>query len=88
MKKKQGQQQLSIDVEYYKWTVSTGSMWAVLYRGQPFQIRREHALRTEHKYITTTSTQRGTAERLARKLNALFDTSEFIVTEVTAKTTH
>ena len=88
MKKKQGQQQLSVQVEYYKWTVSTAAMWAVFYRGHPFQIRREHGLRTEHKYLSTTSTQRGTAERLARKLNAMFNSTEFIVTEVTAKTTH
>lgn len=88
MKKKQGQQQLSIQIEYYKWTVSTAPMWSVLYRGQPFQIRREHGLRTEHRYLSTTSTQRGTAERLARKLNTMFNSTDFSVAEVAAKTTH
>lgn len=87
MKKKQGQQQLQIEIDYHKWSVSTSTLWAVQYQGQCIQIRREHTLKTEHKYPGTTSTQRGTALRLARKLNKMFNCSDFTIAEVTPKTT-
>ena len=86
MKKKQGQEQHRIQVDYVNWIVSTGTVWTVLCQGQPMHIRKEHSLRTETKYLPTQFSQRGSAQRLANKLNAMFDTQDFTAAEVTAKT--
>ena len=86
MKSKQGQQQHRVLVDYTDWTASTGTMWCVLCQGEPVHIRKQHTLKTETKYLPSTYSQRGSAERFARKLNELFDTTDFTVAEVTAKT--
>lgn len=88
MKKPQGQEQARAYSNHYNWVVSTGTLYTVLYKGQPIQLRKDHALCEIHKYISTTSTQRGTAERLARKLNAMFNCTDFKAQEVTVKTPH
>ncbi len=69
MKKKQAQERLRTRVENYEWVVSTATAWAVTYQGELVQIRKDHVLRDEHKYLPATSTQRGTAQRLATRLN-------------------
>lgn len=58
-------------------TVSTGQAWAVFYQGQCIQIRKSHRYKDFKKYLPTSSTQSGTAKRMARKLNELFGTSDF-----------
>lgn len=86
MKKKQGQEQHRAQVNYVDWVASTGTMWAVLCQGQPAHIRKEHALRNEIKYAPSTFSQRGSAQRLATRLNRMFDTTDFSVAQVVAKT--
>jgi len=88
MKKKQAQERLRIRVDHSDWIVSTGTTWAVLYQGQCIQLRKEHSLRDEVKYLPTAFTQRGSAERLVRKLNQQFMTTDFTAAEVTVKTPH
>jgi len=61
-------------------------VWTVVYQGQPFQIRKEHHLTDQKKYLTTTWSQRGGAERLAQYLNRVFDTHSFEVAEIQGKT--
>ena len=86
MKKKQGQEQYRTQVDYVNWIVSTGTVWTVLCQGLPMHIRKEHSLRTETKYLHTQFSQRGSAQRLAKKLNAMFDTTDFTAVAITAKT--
>lgn len=86
MKKTQANKQLDCREDYYDWIVSTGPMYAVVYLGQTFQLRKEHCHFDLRKYVPTTSTQRGTSERLARRLNALYHTQEFKVVEIQPKT--
>jgi hypothetical protein len=88
MKKKQAQERLRTRVDYSDWIVSTGTTWAVLYQGQPIQLRKEHSLRQEVKYLPTAFTQRGSAERLVRKLTQQFMTTDFTVSELVVKTPH
>lgn len=66
----------------YQVTVSTGSVWAVCYRGQPIQVRKEHVLTGSRKYLPTSSTQAGTAKRLARKLNQLFNCTDYQAVQI------
>ena len=61
----------------FELTVSTGPAWVVYYQGQTIQIRKDHLYKDLKKYLPTTSTQAGTAKRLAAKLNAMFNTSDF-----------
>ena len=58
-------------------TVSTGEAWSVFYKDQPIQIRKSHIYKDLKKYLPTTSTQSGTVKRMARKLNAMFNTTDF-----------
>jgi hypothetical protein len=61
-------------------------VWTVVYQGQPFQIRRDHVLGNEKKYIPNSWSQRGGAERQARLLNQLFHTTDFEIAEILGKT--
>jgi hypothetical protein len=88
MKKKQAQERLRTSSDYVDCVVSTGTAWAVLYQGECIQLRKEHTLKYSVKYLPTTFSQRGSAERLVRKLNALFMTTDFTTAEVTFKTPH
>lgn len=88
MKSKQCQQQHRLLVEYTDWVVSTGTMYTVVCRGELMQIRKEHTLKTDVKYLPNLFSQPGSAQRLATKMNTLFSTSDFTVAEVTAKTPH
>jgi hypothetical protein len=88
MKKKQAQERLRNSSDYVDCVVSTGTTWAVLYQGECIQLRKEHKLNDSIKYSPTSFSQRGSAERMARKLNALFMTTDFTTAEVTFKTPH
>jgi hypothetical protein len=88
MKKKQAQEKLKVRVEDYDWVMGTATAWAVTYQGQMIQLRKDHVYREEHKYLPTTSTQRGTAERLALRLNEMYGTRDFKAVEITPKTPH
>jgi hypothetical protein len=88
MKKKQAQEKLRVRVEDYDWVISTATAWAVTYQGQTIQVRKDHGYRDEHKYLPTMSTQRGTAERLALRLNEMYHTRDFKAVEITPKTPH
>lgn len=88
MKKKQAQERLRRTVDDYEWVISTASAWAVTYQGEMIQVRKDHVYREEHKYLPTTSTQRGTAERLARRFNEMYFTQDFKAVEITPKTPH
>jgi hypothetical protein len=57
-------------------------IWILVYQGRPFQIRREHLLRDEMKYLPNAWSQRGSAERQARYLNDLFDTDQFQIAQI------
>ena len=88
MKKKQAQERLRNQVDYIDWIVSTGTAWTVLYQGECVQLRKEHSLRYDVKYLPTTFSQRGSALRLVRKLNQQFNTTDFTAAEVTVKIPH
>lgn len=88
MKKKQGQEQHRIQVDYVDWVVSTGTMYTVLCQGEPMQVRKEHALKTDVKYLPNMFCQPGSAQRLATKMNNMFMTTDFTVAEVAIKTPH
>ena len=62
-------------------------IWILVYQGEPFQIRREHRLRDEIKYLPNCWSQRGSAERQARYLNELFQTDQFEIAQIQSKTT-
>lgn len=61
-------------------------IWILVYQGQPFQIRREHTLRDEKKYLANAWSQRGSAVRQARYLNELFHTQDFEIAQIQGKT--
>jgi hypothetical protein len=86
MKKKQALERLRSRIDHIDWVVSTGTTWAVLYQGEAIQLRKEHSLRDEIKYLPTTFSQHGSAVRLATKLNAAFNSQGFEVREITLKT--
>ena len=61
-------------------------LWRVVYQGRPIQVRRQHLLRDEKKYLANCWTQRGGAERQAQKLNLLFQTQDFEIACIQGKT--
>ena len=65
---------------------SPKGIWTVVYEGVPVQIRKEHVSKDEKKYITMSWSQRGGAERQARYLNQLFQTTAFEIAQILGKT--
>ena len=61
-------------------------LWTVVYQGRPIQVRRQHLLRDEKKYLPNSWTQRGGAERQALALNRLFETQDFEIACIQGKT--
>ena len=61
-------------------------VWIVVYQGQPCQVRKEHHLKDEKKYLPMAWSQRGSAERSARTLNQLFQTDQFEIAQIQGKT--
>lgn len=86
MKKLQGQEQLRLQVDYVDIVVSTATLWCVLYKGQYVQLKKDHQIKTETKYLPTSFSQRGSALRLAAKLNAMFNTQDFEARQIPIKT--
>jgi hypothetical protein len=62
-------------------------LWIVVYQGRPIQVRREQYYRDNRKYLPNCWTQRGGAERQARVLNKLFETTAFEIACIEGKTT-
>lgn len=57
-------------------------MYTVTFEGHPIVIKRSSELTGESKYRRTSFAQKGTAIKLAEKLNKEFDTIDFNIREV------
>jgi hypothetical protein len=64
---------------------SERGLWIVVYQGRPIQVRREQLYRDDIKYLPGSWTQRGGAERQARKLNNVFGTDQFEIACIDSK---
>lgn len=61
------------------------AIWAVFYKGKPFNLKSSNALTNYPgpKYKKTSFSNPGHAHNLAKKLNEMFDTSDFCVVKLT-----
>lgn len=61
------------------------AIWAVFYQGQPFNLKSSNALTSfpGPKYKKTSFSNEGHAHNLAKKLNNLFNTTDFDVRKLT-----
>jgi hypothetical protein len=57
------------------------AIWAVFYKGQPFNFKSQNSFSSysNSKYKKVSFSNPGHAHNLAKKLNSLFNTSDFIV---------
>ena len=64
------------------------AIWAVFYQEKPFDLKSSNLLTSYPgpKYKKTSFSNPGHAHNLAKKLNELFDTDEFIVCQLTTGT--
>jgi|TARA_B110000977_G_scaffold69396_1_gene94254 hypothetical protein len=64
------------------------AIWAVFYQEKPFNLKSSNLLTSYPgpKYKKTSFSNPGHAHNLAKKLNELFDTDEFIVCQLTTGT--
>ena len=60
-------------------------LWIVVYQGRPIQVSRQHIYRDQKKYLPNCWTQRGGADRQARYLNQLFNTTDFEIACIDGK---
>jgi len=65
---------------------SERGLWIVVYQGRPVQVRREQLYRDDIKYLPMSWTQRGGAERQARRLNQVFGTDQFEIASIDGNT--
>lgn len=65
--------------------LEASAIWAVFYQGQPFNLKSSNALTNfpGPKYKKTSFSNEGHAHNLAKKLNELFNTSDFDVRKLT-----
>jgi hypothetical protein len=64
--------------------LSASSLYAVLYQDQPFNVKqRYYTLKSQlNKYPKTVFPSSAPAENLAKKLNEIFHTTDFAVTQI------
>jgi hypothetical protein len=62
------------------------AIWAVFYQNKPFNLKSSNALTSYPgpKYKKTSFSNPGHAFNLAKKLNQMFKTSDFVVVKLTA----
>lgn len=62
------------------------AIWAVFYQNKPFNLKSSNALTSYPgpKYKKTSFSNPGHAHNLAKKLNQMFKTSDFVVVKLTA----
>ena len=65
--------------------LSAEAIWAVFYQGKPFNLKSQSTLTNYPgpKYKKTSFSNPGHAHNLAKKLNQMFKTEEFIVFKLT-----
>jgi hypothetical protein len=77
----------NIDKKTYKseQVLAANAIWAVFYQGQPFNLKSSNALTNfpGPKYKKTSFSNEGHAHNLAKKLNQMFNTTEFDVRKLT-----
>jgi len=61
------------------------AIWAVFYQGKPFNLKSSNSISPTPgpKYKKTSFSNPGHAHNLAKKLNAMFKTSDFAVVKLT-----
>lgn len=61
------------------------AIWAVFYKGQPFNLKSQNSLGgySGSKYKKVSFSNPGHAHNLAKKLNTMFNTKEFVVVKLT-----
>jgi hypothetical protein len=73
----------NIDKKTYRseQVLAANAIWAVFYQGQPFNLKSSNALTNfpGPKYKKTSFSNEGHAHNLAKKLNQMFNTTEFDV---------
>lgn len=76
-----------IDKKTYKsdQILQAEAIWAVFYQGKPFNLKTQNSLTSfpGPKYKKVSFSNPGHAHNLAKKLNDLFNTDEFIVVKLT-----
>lgn len=62
------------------------AIWAVFYKGQPFNLKSQNSFSSYSgsKYKKVSFSNPGHAHNLAKKLNSLFNTSDFVVVKLTS----
>lgn len=62
------------------------AIWAVFYQGKPFNLKSANALTNYPgpKYKKTSFSNPGHAHNLAKKMNEMFSTSDFVVIKLTS----
>lgn len=77
----------NIDKKTYRseQVLAADAIWAVFYQGQPFNLKSSNALTNfpGPKYKKTSFSNEGHAHNLARKLNEMFNTTDFDVRKLT-----
>jgi hypothetical protein len=75
-----------IDKKTYKsdQILAAEAIWAVFYQGKPFNLKTQNSLSSfpGPKYKKVSFSNPGHAHNLAKKLNALFNTTEFNVVKL------
>ncbi len=61
------------------------AIWAVFYKGEPFNLKSSNALTNYPgpKYKKTSFSNPGHAHNLSKKLNAMFNSEDFVVYKLT-----
>lgn len=61
------------------------AIWAVFYKGQPFNLKSQNSLGgyAGSKYKKVSFSNPGHAHNLAKKLNSMFNTKDFVVVKLT-----
>lgn len=61
------------------------AIWAVFYKGQPFNLKSQNSLGgySGSKYKKVSFSNPGHAHNLAKKLNTMFNTKDFVVVKLT-----
>ena len=77
----------NIDKKTYRseQVLAANAIWAVFYQGQPFNLKSSNALTNfpGPKYKKTSFSNERHAHNLAKKLNQMFNTTEFDVRKLT-----
>ena len=66
--------------------LAASAIWAVFYQGQPFNLKSSNALTNfpGPKYKKTSFSNEGHAHNLAKKINDMFNTTDFDVRKLTS----